>query len=100
MQKILLTAILAAVAGSAGGAGPGAPLPCGLAGAAAAGVGALVTSISSTSKTNAAPGLIFGRSITGTSGGRMLETLMRLMLPMPAARSALSNALRVVPPSA
>src|SRR5439155_815704 len=33
-----------------------------------------------------APGLIFGRSITGTSGGRMLETLIRLMLPMPAAR--------------
>src|SRR2546425_522911 len=47
-----------------------------------------------------APSLIFGRSITGTSGGRMLETLIRLMLPMPAARSALSNALRAVPPSA
>src|SRR5256884_9293406 len=47
-----------------------------------------------------APSLIFGRSITGTSGGRMLETLIRLMLPMPAASSALSKALRVVPPSA
>src|SRR2546422_8260551 len=38
-----------------------------------------------------APSLIFGRSITGTSGGRMLETLIRLMLPMPAARSALRS---------
>src|SRR6185369_10633109 len=38
--------------------------------------------------------------MTGTSGGRMLETLMRLMLPIPAARSALSKALRVVEPSA
>src|SRR5206468_1914303 len=47
-----------------------------------------------------APGLIFGNSMTGTSGGRMLETLIRLMLPMPAASSALSKALRVVPPSA
>src|SRR4051812_45656103 len=47
-----------------------------------------------------APSLIFGSSMTGTSGGRMLETLMRLMLPMPAASSALSKALRVVPPSA
>src|ERR1041384_1763594 len=47
-----------------------------------------------------APGLIFGSSITGTSGGRMLETLRRLMLPMPAASSALSKALRVDPPSA
>src|SRR5262245_26703222 len=47
-----------------------------------------------------APGLILGRSITGTSGGRMLETLTRLMLPMPAASSALSKALRAVPPSA
>src|SRR5437867_646128 len=47
-----------------------------------------------------APGLIFGRSITGTSGGRMLETFTRLMLPMPAARSALSKALRVAPTTA
>src|SRR5919109_3627412 len=47
-----------------------------------------------------APGLIFGRSMTGTSGGRMLEILIRLMLPMPAASSALSKALRLVPPSA
>src|SRR5215510_2179515 len=47
-----------------------------------------------------APGLILGRSITGTSGGRMLETLTRLILPMPAASSALSKALREVPPSA
>src|SRR5262249_49679351 len=30
----------------------------------------------------------------------MLETLMRLTLPMPAARSALSNAFSAVPPSA
>src|SRR4029079_13865953 len=35
-----------------------------------------------------------------TSGGTMLETLMRLTLPMPAARSALSNAFSGVPPSA
>ena len=35
-----------------------------------------------------------------TSGGTMLETLMRLTLPMPAASSALSNALSGVPPSA
>src|SRR5262249_41735412 len=47
-----------------------------------------------------APGLIFGSSMTGTSGGRMLEILTRLMLPMPAASSALSKALRGVPPSA
>src|SRR5947207_13622011 len=47
-----------------------------------------------------APSLIFGSSMTGTSGGRMLEILTRLMLPMPAASSALSNALRGVPPSA
>src|SRR5262245_61177401 len=47
-----------------------------------------------------APSLIFGSSITGTFGGRMLETLIRLMLPMPAASSALSKALRGVPPSA
>src|SRR5262245_1586086 len=47
-----------------------------------------------------APGLILGRSVRATSGGTMLETLMRLMLPMPAARSALSKALRGVPPSA
>src|SRR5262245_43573979 len=47
-----------------------------------------------------APGLILGSSMTGTSGGRMLEILTRLMLPMPAASSALSKALRGVPPSA
>src|SRR5262245_5261142 len=35
-----------------------------------------------------------------TSGGTMLDTLMRLTLPMPATRSALSNALSGVPPSA
>jgi hypothetical protein len=35
-----------------------------------------------------------------TSGGTMLETLMRLTLPMPAASSALSNAFSGVPPSA
>src|SRR5437879_13851860 len=43
-----------------------------------------------------APSLIFGSSMTGTSGGRMLEILTRLMLPMPAASSALSNALREI----
>src|SRR6202521_2211562 len=47
-----------------------------------------------------APGLIFGISTTGTLGGRMLEILIKLMFPMPAARSALSKALRAVPPSA
>src|SRR5215831_2827 len=47
-----------------------------------------------------APGLILGRSVRATSGGTMLETLMRLMLPMPAASSALTKALRGVPPSA
>src|SRR5215510_5748306 len=47
-----------------------------------------------------APGLIWGRSTMSTSGGTMLETLMRLTLPMPAARSALSNAFSAVPPSA
>src|SRR3970040_1391631 len=47
-----------------------------------------------------APGLILGRSTMSTSGGTMLETLMRLMLPIPAARSALSKALRGGEPSA
>src|SRR2546422_2983466 len=47
-----------------------------------------------------APSLILGSSMTGTSGGRMLEILIRLMLPMPATSNALSKALRVVPPSA
>src|SRR5262245_12465717 len=46
------------------------------------------------------PGLIWGKSTMSTSGGTMLETLMRLTLPMPAARSALSNAFNGVPPSA
>src|SRR3990170_1420121 len=46
------------------------------------------------------PGLIWGRSTTSTSGGTMLETLTRFTLPMPAARSALSNAFSAVPPSA
>src|SRR6266545_4568450 len=35
-----------------------------------------------------------------TSGGTMLETLTRFTLPIPAARSALSNAFSAVPPSA
>src|SRR4249920_1150392 len=35
-----------------------------------------------------------------TSGGTMLETLMRLTLPIPAASNALSNAFSGVPPSA
>src|SRR5262245_4217802 len=47
-----------------------------------------------------APGLIRGSSTMSTSGGTMLETLMRLTLPMPATRSALSNAFSGVPPSA
>ena len=47
-----------------------------------------------------APSLILGSSMTGTSGGRMLEILIRLMLPMPATSNALSKALRGVPPSA
>src|SRR5262245_11961908 len=47
-----------------------------------------------------APGLIFGSSTMSTSGGTMLETLMRFTFPMPAASSALSNAFSGVPPSA
>src|SRR5438034_9409185 len=47
-----------------------------------------------------APSLILGSSMTGTSGGRMLEILIRLMLPMPATSNALSKALRGVPHSA
>ncbi len=47
-----------------------------------------------------APGLIRGSATSSTPGGRMLETLMRLMLPMPAASRALSKALSGVEPSA
>src|SRR5262249_20633085 len=47
-----------------------------------------------------APGRILGRSMMSASGGTVLETLMRLMLPIPAISSALSNALRLLPPSA
>src|SRR5262249_17435010 len=47
-----------------------------------------------------APGLIRGSGTSSTPGGRMLEILSRLMLPIPAASSALSKALSDVPPSA
>src|SRR5438093_4099190 len=47
-----------------------------------------------------APGRRRGRSSTSASGGRIEETLTRLMLPMPAARRALSKALSEVSPSA
>src|SRR5690349_214699 len=41
-----------------------------------------------------------GSGTSSTPGGRMLETLIRLMLPMPAASRALSKALSGVDPSA
>src|SRR6266481_1388485 len=47
-----------------------------------------------------APGRSRGRSTTAVSGGRMEETLTRLILQMPAARRALSKALSGVVPSA
>jgi len=47
-----------------------------------------------------APGLIRGSETTSAAGGKMLETFTRLTLPMPAARRALSKALRGVEPSA
>src|SRR5436309_12009202 len=47
-----------------------------------------------------APGLIAGSGTRSTPGGRMLEILTRLMLPMPAASRALSKALSGVEPSA
>src|SRR5262249_19880834 len=47
-----------------------------------------------------APGLMRGIGMTRTAGGMMLDILTRLMLPIPPASSALSNALSRVPPSA